>query len=181
MISKIFFLLLAVVFVVVDQLSKWAVSEHIVRRALGDGFGEVLSLTEWIMAAPERLPYVGIEILPFFNIVMVWNHGISFGMFNHETDYGQIVLIVLSAVIVLWFVGWLFYTDNKMYQFGSSLVIGGAIGNVFDRIRFGAVMDFLDFHIWGYHWPAFNFADSAIVIGVILLILCGMFFEKSFS
>ncbi len=170
--KKILFYALIIDLIIADQLSKWAVSEFIIRK---DG---AIGLIDWILHAPERLPSSQIEVLPFFNFVMVWNRGISFGLFNSETDYGAYILIALAVVISAGFLVWLSRCTNKMQCFGFSLVVGGALSNALDRVRFGAVMDFLDFHAFGYHWPAFNIADSCIVIGVFILMIHALFFDK---
>lgn len=100
-------------------------------------------------------------------------------MLRNDLDYGPYLLIALSFIISIGFLIWLFRTENPVHRLGIALVIGGAIGNVFDRFRFGAVFDFLDFHIFGFHWPAFNIADSAIVIGVFILMIYTFLFEKN--
>ena len=169
---------LAVFIVVADQLSKWAVMEQIL-RPLYPLDNEPRGLMEWLANAPERLPFIGMDILPFFNLVVVWNQGVSFGMLSNDTDYGPYFLIALSFVITIGFLIWMFRTHNPVHHLGIALVIGGAIGNVIDRFRFGAVFDFLDFHIFGLHWPAFNIADCAIVIGVFILMIYAFLFEKN--
>ena len=170
------FLGFAVDLVILDQLSKWAVSELLMRDS-----GESLDLWSWIIAAPERLDFGRIEVLPFFNLVMVWNQGVSFGLFSGDTDYGPLLLVVLALGISAGFGVWLFRSDSRLQMTGLAMVIGGAIGNVIDRLRFGAVMDFLDVHMFGYHWPAFNVADSAIVIGIGVLMVHALFFDKGRS
>jgi signal peptidase II len=169
--------LIAFVFIA-DQLSKWAVMEYMIRPDLGGDFaGYKLSFFEWISRADGMLPFTSIEILPFFNIVMVWNKGVSFGLFNDAGDYGPIALMALSLFIVAFFLVWMFRTNSQLYLVAMPLIIGGALGNVLDRARFGAVVDFLDVHAFGFHWPAFNISDSAIVIGVFLLMTYSFFFE----
>ena len=111
-----------------------------------------------------------IEVLPFFNLVEVWNHGISFGMFSNLA-YGQWLLSGLSATIIVAFLIWLRKVDNTFTAIALCLVIGGALGNLIDRLWFGAVVDYLDFHAFGYHWPAFNLTDAAIFLGAVLLLL----------
>lgn len=177
--NRIAYLIFALAVFIADQLSKWAVTELMIRPKLGESFGTSLPLSDWLASAPERLPFTSIEILPFFNIVMVWNKGISFGMFSESSDYGPILLSLLSLVIVVIFVIWLFRSHSKIQLFSIALVIGGALGNVMDRLRFEAVVDFLDVHAFGYHWPAFNISDSCIVIGVFLLILQSFLFESA--
>lgn len=111
-----------------------------------------------------------ITVLPFFNLVEVWNRGVSFGMFNNLV-YGQWLLSALAIVITLFLLRWLWRTTDRLTAIAIALIIGGAVGNAIDRLRYGAVADYLDFHAFGYHWPAFNLTDSAIFMGVVLLIL----------
>jgi len=110
----------------------------------------------------------GIEVAPIFNLVLTQNRGVSFGLLNVLPAW---TLIALSLAIVAFLCVLLWRAGTRIAACGFGLVIGGALGNVCDRVRFGAVTDFLDFHIAGYHWPAFNLADAAIVTGVALLIL----------
>lgn len=118
-----------------------------------------------------------IDVLPFFNLVLVWNRGISFGLFNEHSAYGAYLLIGLALIIVAFFVAWLRKTDHKPLQIAICIVIAGALGNVIDRVLYGAVVDFLDFHAFGYHWPAFNIADSAVVLGIAFILADSIFFE----
>lgn len=114
------------------------------------------------------------ENIPFgdyFSLVKVWNTGVSFSMFNNHGDLGRIVLCVLSLVVCAFLLYWMLKEKNTLKVISLGLIIGGALGNVIDRVRFGAVLDFLDFHIAGYHWPAFNLADSFICIGAGVLIV----------
>ena len=173
-----YYIFVSIAIIALDQLSKWLVIEHIIRTKVMAG--NPVDLISWLFDAPARIPYAEINILPFFNLVMVWNKGVSFGLFNQETDYGPLVLIILSVLIIMFFCVWLFKTKSKFQALGIALVIGGAFGNIIDRIRFGAVVDFLDFYINNYHWPAFNLADSCIVLGVALLILYSFIFEKEY-
>lgn len=116
------------------------------------------------------------EILPFFNLVHVWNRGVSFGLFNHDHS-GAWILCALSLAITAFFVHWLWRVDHKPLALAIGAVIGGALGNVIDRVRFQAVVDFLDFHVGAWHYPAFNVADSAIVLGIAYIVLDSLFFE----
>lgn len=118
-----------------------------------------------------------IEVLPFFNLVEVWNPGISFGMFSNLA-YGQWLLSGLSVGITIMFAFFLREARDRLSVIACCLIIGGAIGNIFDRVRFGAVADYLDFHLAGYHWPAFNITDTAIVIGVALLLSASIFKKR---
>lgn len=173
---KISYLIFAFFLFIIDQLSKWSITEYMIRPAK-EGADSSLGLIEWYLSSPARLGFTSIEILPFFNIVMVWNRGVSFGMFNNLSEYGPWILSGLSLAISAVFLVWLFRSSSRLQSLAIALVISGAIGNVVDRVRFGAVIDFLDFHAFGYHWPAFNVADSAICIGVFLLIIQSFFFE----
>ncbi len=113
----------------------------------------------------------GIEVTGFFNLVMVWNRGVSFGLFSDADDGRRWLLIAVTSGITLWLLLWLWRGPVRLVAISLGLVIGGALGNILDRLRFGAVADFFDFHIAGWHWPAFNIADCAIVVGVCLLML----------
>jgi len=112
-----------------------------------------------------------IEVTPFINLVLVWNTGVSFGMFQSGGQAGRWILIGLACAISLVLAVLLARESRPLTRLAYWLVLAGAIGNVVDRARFGAVVDFLDVHLGGYHWPAFNIADSAIVIGAGLLLL----------
>lgn len=175
--AKFPFLLFSAFLLVVDQLSKWAVTEYLIRIVLEKPDPQSLGLIEWYLNTPPRLPFASVDVLPFFNLVMVWNQGISFGLFNNGSDYGPMILSGVSLLISAVFIVWLFRSESKLQNIGIAFVIAGAFGNIIDRLRFGAVIDFLDFHIADLHWPAFNAADSWIFIGVLLLILQSFFFE----
>lgn len=111
-----------------------------------------------------------IEVLPFFNIVYVENIGSAFGMFK---SLGNIffVVVALAAVII---VSFLIVKDYKN-RLAFSMILGGAAGNLMDRLIYGYVIDFLDVHIGKYHWPAFNIADSALTIGIVILFIKTIF------
>jgi signal peptidase II len=132
-------------------------------------------LTKWIVISVVMTPPRLIEITDFFNFVLVANRGISFGLLSSDSPWGQPLLIVLALALSTMLVFWLRGADNRLLAGSIGLVLGGAVGNVIDRLNHGAVIDFLDFHLGGYHWPAFNLADSAIVIGVAAIILEGLF------
>lgn len=109
------------------------------------------------------------QLLPFFNLVEVWNKGISFGLLKGLT-YGPWILSALSLTIIFILFYCFHKTKDKIVAFAYSFIIAGALGNVLDRISFAAVADYLDFHAFGYHWPAFNFTDISIVLGTLLLL-----------
>ena len=110
-----------------------------------------------------------IKVTSFFNLVKVYNTGISFGMFT-DLEYGQIILSVIGLAIVTILINWLRNNDKKTVAYALGAIIGGAFGNIIDRLVNGHVADFLDVHWYGYHWPAFNLADSCITIGVLILL-----------
>lgn len=111
-----------------------------------------------------------IKINEYFNIVKVVNYGVSFGLFN-KLEYGQIILSTITFLIILYVVYLICKSKNKYDIFIYSIIVSGGLGNLYDRIIFGGVFDFLDFHIEKYHWPAFNLADSLICVGVGLIVL----------
>ncbi len=115
-----------------------------------------------------------IPVLPFFNLVLVWNRGVSFGMFG-DGSAGPWLLVLLAVGIVAALLWWLRKAEGLLSVASLGLIIGGAVGNVIDRLVHGAVVDFLDFHAAGWHWPAFNVADSAITVGVVLLLAESLF------
>ncbi|MBT3360811.1 MAG: signal peptidase II [Rhodospirillales bacterium] len=131
--------------------------------------------TKWWIVESVMVPPQMISVTPFFNLVMGWNRGVSFGLFNQDSPYNVLVLTAVALIIVVALVFWLRKAERQLVVVAIGMVIGGAIGNVVDRLRFGAVADFLDFHIAGYHWPAFNVADSGITIGAGLLVLDALF------
>jgi signal peptidase II len=114
-----------------------------------------------------------ITVTPFFNIVQVWNTGVSFGLFQEDSTVRSWTLIAVAAAVLVWLSLWLWRAQSRLVAVALGGIIGGAIGNIIDRVRFGAVFDFVDLHAFGWHWPAFNVADSAIVIGVGLLLIDG--------
>lgn len=145
----------ALVTILCDQLQKWAMLE--------------------LLHIAERPP---IEITGFFRLVMVWNRGVSFGMFSGHDELTRWFLIAVALAISAGMIVWLWRCHDRFIAAAIGLIIGGALGNVIDRLRFGAVADFFDFYLGDYHWPAFNVADSAIFIGVALLLWDGLFRKK---
>jgi len=118
-----------------------------------------------------------IVVFSFFNLTKVLNTGVSFGMFNDIAN-SQVILSALQIIIALILCFWLYNNKDRHVNFALGLIIGGAFGNAIDRIKNGAVADFLDFHIGSYHYPAFNLADSAIFIGVVILLFFDFIFKK---
>ena len=148
-------LALAALIVAIDQLSKFAMTG--------------------ILAAG-----VNIEVAPFFNLVLVHNRGAAFSLLSNASGWQREFFISIAVIASVWVVYLLRrHPRQTLFCFALSLILGGAIGNVIDRVLFGAVIDFLDFHVAGYHWPAFNVADSAITCGAVLLVWDGLRSAKS--
>ena len=120
-----------------------------------------------ILADPPRV----IPVTPFFNLALGFNRGVSFGLLGDLGPRGPLILSLLAVAIVGYFLYWLWKTKSFLESTGISLIIGGAVGNVVDRVRTGAVTDFLDFFVGSYHWPAFNLADAGIVAGAAIIIV----------
>lgn len=138
---------LAGVVIVVDQLSKWLVLESI-------RFGETIYVT------------------PFWNWVLTYNPGAAFSFLADQPGWQRWFFTALAVGIS----GWIALElkkrrDEKLLCLAMAMIMGGALGNVIDRIRFGAVVDFVQWHVAGYYWPAFNVADSAISVGAVLLVI----------
>jgi signal peptidase II len=137
---------LAAVLVGLDQLSKFAITSSI---AYGSG----------------------IEITPFFNLVLIHNRGAAFSFLSTAAGWQRGFFIAIAVVAIVWVVYLLRqHPRQTLFCVALALILGGAIGNVIDRVWLGAVIDFLDFHAAGYHWPAFNVADSAITCGAATLV-----------
>ena len=164
---------IAIDILILDQLSKWLILEYVLKEQVQPN-GIRLDLWQWLTTSPPRLPFVSIEILPFFNLTMVWNEGISFGLFQGS---GVWILSSIALTITAIFSVWMTKATGWVQAISLGMVIGGAIGNVIDRLRFGGVADFFDFHVMGWHYPAFNVADCAIVVGIALLVFDGVFLE----
>jgi signal peptidase II len=131
----------------------------------------------WIVQV-FRLPDKGtVAVTPFFDLTMVWNRGVSFGLLRAEQDVARWGLAVFSVVVAAAFAVWVRDSTRKLPAIAFGLAIGGALGNVIDRIRFGAVVDFLDFN--GLHFPwVFNVADSGITVGMALVLLDSLMAPK---
>lgn len=114
----------------------------------------------------------------FFRLVMVWNAGVSFGLLGGDRALPPWLLSAVAVAVCIGLFVWLRRTDRRLTGWGIGLVMGGAIGNVIDRARWGAVFDFADFHVRQWHWPAFNVADSAIVVGVGLMLIDSLIGER---
>lgn len=164
---------------ILDQISKWWVVEQIIKPLVlpERSDSSAMPLIPWLISAQDRMPSGYLEVLPFFNIVMVWNKGMSFGLLNQHGTAGTIFLAAVAIAMITAFGIWLMRSKSVLLSTALSFVIGGALGNLWDRWRFGAVADFLDFHIFNLHFWAFNVADSAISIGIAMLLVHSLFFD----
>ena len=150
-----FGLLVALVTLVADQTSK-----------LGLLFAYDLPLNEPVVLAP------------FLELIVVWNRGISYGLFQQHTDLGRWILLGISLAAAVGLSLWMARTPSRFLAAALGLIVGGAIGNAIDRLAYGAVFDFVHFHIGGFSWYVFNIADAAIVAGVIGLIYDSLVLDK---
>ena len=142
-------LLVAGLLAATDLLAKWAI-------------------VNFVMNPPQVIP-----IFPSFNLVLGFNRGVTFGLLGNLGNWGPLILSALALGIIAFLVVWLLRARNFGETCGLTMVIGGAFGNLVDRLQDGAVTDYLDFYVGQYHWPAFNIADSLIVVGFACLILFG--------
>ena len=117
-----------------------------------------------------------VYVTPFFNYVLAWNKGVSFSMLHSDHPLMPWILVTVSLLICAVILHWMSTEKSPATVSCFGLIVGGALGNVADRVRFKAVVDFLDFHIGDHHWPAFNIADSAICIGAGIILIWNLFF-----
>lgn len=128
-----------------------------------------ISKNMFVSATQDIQPFIVIN--RYLNFRLSWNKGVTFGMFNDFGPWMPYVLVAVAVAILLLLLNWLRKSTRLMEALGLGFIIGGAVGNIIDRLRFGAVIDFIDVHYQDYHWYTFNLADSAIVLGVGLLLL----------
>ena len=135
-------------------------------------------LTKWLVMAYVLVDDRTVVLASWLNFVVVWNRGVSFGLFSHDWAGAPWVLSAIAVAIVALLCVWLSRARRVLTALALGAIIGGAFGNVIDRARFGAVYDFVDLHYAGWHWPAFNLADSAITLGVIALLVDSLLFDR---
>ena len=131
----------------------------------------------FIINSPETYEQYGISVTSFLNFNLIWNEGIAFGLFSFDEklyyNLLTIFIILVTTVII-----WLMFKSKGFEKFSFIMIIGGSLGNIFDRIFYSAVPDFIDIHINNFHWFIFNVADIFISVGVVCLILVEFFFNK---
>lgn len=145
-------LFIALLVMMADQASKWWILEVVM----------------------QPVPQV-VEVTDFFNLVLAWNPGVSFGMLQFGPDIMPYVLSGVAVLVSLVLLTWLAKAERGFQALALGLIVGGAVGNVIDRFRFGAVCDFLDFYAFGWHFWTFNVADAGISVGVTFLLIDGLF------
>ena len=123
--------------------------------------------------------FFGSEIFAskFLNIILIWNEGIAFGLFsfNEKFFYNILTILILIIILIIFF---MIIKNDGIKKYSLLMILGGAIGNVFDRIFYNAVPDFIDFHVQNYHWFIFNVADIFITLGVIFMIINEIFYSN---
>jgi signal peptidase II len=147
----------AVVTLICDQAVKLGVM-----RFFGLSATEIMALAPEVDAFPQGLSY---PLLPVLDLTVTWNRGISYGLFQQDTETGRRVLVCASLVAVLVLAAWMHRAVRPFVSLSFGLIIGGALGNVIDRAAYGAVFDFAHFHLGDFSWYIFNIADAAIVLG----------------
>ncbi|MGO9547609.1 MAG: signal peptidase II [Rhodomicrobium sp.] len=139
--------------------------------ALGAGIAAAAAAADqlhkaWTIALFAAKSVHKIALAPFFDLVLAWNPGISYGLFKQDSQAGRWALAAFSVIAVFGLFYWLAHLQTRVAAISLGLIMGGALGNAIDRIRFGAVVDYFSFHIGSFHWYIFNLADVAIVAGV---------------
>lgn len=132
---------------------------------LADRAHKYWMISVWDIGARGR-----VEVAPFFDLVMVWNRGVSYGLFAQQSDAGRYGLVVFALLVTGALILWLAQAHGRLFAFSLGLIIGAALSNAADRLIYGAVADFYSLHGLGYYWYVFNSADIAIVAGVAVLL-----------
>lgn len=135
----------------------------------------VVLLDQWTktVASSHLALYIPKKITSFFNLTLMHNEGVAFSILADQSGWQRYFIAVVASLIVIWLLYWLYQnkSSQRLQNTALVLVIGGAIGNIWDRIELGYVVDFIELHYQQYYWPAFNLADSAICLGAVLLII----------
>jgi signal peptidase II len=153
------FWLIAVIVAILDQLSKLAAVKYLLRGS--------------------------VELAPFLNLALVYNTGAAFGFLSGASGWQNLLFVGIAIVVSLFIIAMVKHVgvNDTQVLAGLMLILGGAAGNLIDRLRQGYVVDFIDLHYQNWHWPAFNVADSSITIGAVLLVLdaIGLGFSKRYG
>ncbi len=129
----------------------------------------------WLIFSYDIAAKAPVSLAPFFDLVMVWNRGISYGLLQQDSDFGRWALIVFAIGVSIGLALWLLRLETRLAAISVGLIIGGAIGNAIDRIAYGAVADFYSMQIFGFDWYVFNIADCWVVVGVVGLLYDSLF------
>ena len=131
-----------------------------------------------IIGSPETYEQYGISITSFLNFNLIWNEGIAFGLFSFDEKlyYNLLTIFIIFVTLIIL---WLMLKSKGLEKLGFLMIIGGSLGNLYDRLFYSAVPDFIDFHFNNFHWFIFNVADIFICLGVILLIILEIFSKKN--
>jgi signal peptidase II len=128
------------------------------------------ALKLWLLFGLRLAETGPFAVTPFMNIVLAWNRGISYGLFQQGTDIGRWALVLISIVAAIWLGRWMWREERSLTVGSLALIVGGALGNGLDRAVYGAVVDFVHLHWGSFSWYIFNIADAAIVVGVVGLL-----------
>ena len=131
--------------------------------------------SKWWILNVVRLPEIGqVVLLPVLNLTMVWNRGVTFGLLTGFGQWSYLPLAAIALAVVVALVVWLRRAESRLVAIALGAIVGGALSNVIDRLRFGAVIDFIHAHLGAWSWYVFNLADAAIVCGVAALVFDGL-------
>jgi signal peptidase II len=144
-------LLAAVIVLTADQVSKW-----------------------WVLNVLDLGGLRQVVLLPVLNLTMVWNRGVTFGLLTNSGHWSYLLLAAVALAVVVGLVVWLRRAESRLVAIALGAIVGGALSNVIDRLRFGAVVDFIHAHLGDWSWYVFNVADAAIVCGVAALVIDGL-------
>ncbi len=159
--------MVAAVALILDQATKFAAM-----AVFGISVRELIDLAPQVDLFPVGMSF---PLTPFFNLTVTWNRGISYGLLQQEAGLGRWMLVVFSFVAAAVLGWWMRKAQRRLVAFSYGLIVGGALGNAWDRLAYGAVFDFAHFHVGTFSWYVFNIADAAIVFGVVGLMWDAIF------
>ncbi len=132
----------------------------------------------YVINLSESLSYVNITLTSFLNIILVWNSGIGFGLFQFDEQFAYNIITIL-ILVVNFIIVYMFFVSDYINKIFISMILGGSFGNLYDRVYYSAVPDFIDLNYNGYHWFVFNVADIFISTGIFALIFTEVFIKKN--
>lgn len=157
----------------VDGAARRGIGPHL---WLGVGIAALVFIVDlasklWVLDGLALEATGPIRILPWLDFVLVWNRGVSYGLFQQDSDLGRWLLVGVTIVATVALATWMARTTSRLSAVALGFVVGGAVGNGVDRVVYGAVVDFVHFHVADFSWYVFNVADAAIVVGAALIVL----------